>query len=137
VKPRRQARSVSAQARWDFPTPGRSGEDEVVALGEPGTGSQAQELLAVEAPGCAEVDVFDAVRVAHLRRSQTPRELAILARGVLGIDEQPQAFGEGEFVERAGGELLVEGLDHGVELHGVHLLDRLLGEHQVSSDSLR
>jgi hypothetical protein len=60
-------------------------------------------------------------------------ELALLAGGPLGIDEESEAFFEAQSAVLAGAKLLLEGLDKAGELHDGEFLESRLGQHWFSS----
>jgi len=103
-----------------------------VSLGDPGAGAERQDLLAVEPAGVGEVDGLEGGRMAQLGGAQPPLELALLAGRPLGVDEEAEAFLEAE----AGGlgrlELLLPGVGHRAELHGVELVEGLFDQHGSS-----
>ena len=104
-----------------------------MALGDPRAGSKRQDLLAVEPAGVGEVDGFERRRVAQLRGMEAALQLALLAGGPLGVDEQPEALLEAERGGLVGLQLLLEGVGHRAQLHGVELVERLFDQHRSSS----
>ena len=80
-----------------------------------------------------EVDVLEAGGVAQAGALESLVKLALLAAAPLGVDEQAQALLEAEGVVLGRGELALEGVDHEEHLHGVHAVERGLGEHRSVS----
>ncbi len=114
----------------------RPGDQQVVPVLDPAAASEAEHLLAIQAARVLEVDVFERRRlVARLGRAQPAGQLALLAGGPLAVDQEPHALLEAQLGVLARAELLLEGLGHRRELHPVHLLQRLLGQHSVSSSA--
>ena len=68
-------------------------------LGDPGTGGQGvDEGLVEAAPGAVPVDVLEHGLAAEGGLAQATLELALLALGPLGVDEQPEAILEASAV---------------------------------------
>ena len=63
--------------------------------------------------------------MAQLGGVEAPLELALLAGRPLGVDEEAEAFLEAEGGGLAGLELMVAGVGHRAELHGVELVESL------------
>ena len=116
-----------------LPDPARPGDDQIVALGDPRAGSQRQDLLAVELSGSGEVDRFERRRIAQFGRLEAPLQLALLAGGRLGVDQQAEALLEAERGGLARLQLLLEGVGHPAELHGVELVEGVFDQHGSSS----
>jgi hypothetical protein len=76
-----------------------------------------------------EVDVLEGGGIAQLGRAQALGELALLAEGRLGVHQEAEAFVEAQARMLGRAELQLQGIDHAQELHGVHLLQRLLVQH--------
>ena len=112
--------------------PGRTDQQEVVALGDPGAGAEGEDLLAVEAARVGEVDGLERRRVAELGGVESPLQLALLAGGPLGVDEETEALLEGERGGLVGLDLLAAGVGHGADLHGVELVEGLFDQHGSS-----
>ena len=70
--------------------------------------------------------------MAQLGRVESPLQLALLASRPLGIDQQTETLLEAERGGLVGLELFLEGVGHRAELHGVELVERLLGQHRSS-----
>ena len=76
-----------------------AGDDHVGVRGDPRARTELADGGAIELALRREVDVLDArVREAELRRAQRPCEALVVAREVLGVDEQPEAAVEVELV---------------------------------------
>jgi hypothetical protein len=107
-----------------------------VLILDPAAASEAEHLLAIEAARVLEVDVLERCRfVARFGRAQPAGQRALLAGGPLAVDQQSHALLKAQLGVLARAELLLEGLGHRQELHHVHLLQRLLGQHSVSSSA--
>ena len=105
-----------------------------MALGDPGAAAQREDLLAIEAAGVGEVDGLERGGIAELGGPQPPLQLALLARRPLRIDQEADTVLEAERSRVIAVELLLEGLGHGAEFHGVQRLERLFNQHRSSSD---
>ena len=103
-----------------------------MALGDPGAGSEREDLLTVEPPRVGEVDGLERRRVAELGGMESPLQLALLAGGPLGVDEETEALLEGERDGLVGLHLLAAGVGHGADLHGVELVEGLFDQHGSS-----
>ena len=114
---------------------GRSGDEQVVLALDPAAVSEAEHLLAVEGARVLEVDVLDGGGIAHLGRAESALELALLAGRPLAVDQESQPLVEAQARALARAELLLEGLRHAQELHGVHLFQGLLGQHSFFSSA--
>ena len=112
--------------------PGRADQEQVVALGDPGAGSEREDLLTVEPSRVGEVDGLERRRVAELGGMESPLQLALLAGGPLGVDEETEALLEGERGGLVGLHLLPAGVGHGADLHGVELVEGLFDQHGSS-----
>ena len=95
-------------------------------------GAQGQDLLAVELTGMGEVDGFEGGGMTQLGGAKPAVELALLAGRPLGVDEEAEAFLEAEGGGLVGPELVVAGVGHGAELHGVELVEGLFDQHGSS-----
>ena len=103
---------------------------------DPAAASEAEYLLAIQAARMLEVDVFERRRlVAGFGCAQPAGQLTLFAGSPLAVDQQPDALLEAQLGVLALAELLFEGLGHRRELHQVHLLHGLLGQHSVSSSA--
>ena len=80
-----------------------------------------------------EVDGFERRRVAQLGRVETPLQLALLAGRPLGVGQQTESLLEAECGGLAGLQLLLEGVGHRAQLHGVEFVERLFDQHRSSS----
>ena len=80
----------------------------------------------------SEIDRRERRLIAQLRGAEAPLQLALLADGPLGVDQQAQALLEAEGSGRVGPELFLEGVGHRAELHGVELVERLPGQNGSS-----
>ena len=89
--------------------------------------------MAVEPAGVGEVDGLERGRMSQLGGAEPPLELALLAGRPFGVDEQAEAFLEGEGGGLVGLELVVAGVGHGAELHGIQLVEGLFDQHRSSS----
>ena len=96
-------------------------------------GAEGQDLLAVEPARMGEVDGLESGRMAQLGGAQAPLELALLAGRPLGVDEQAEALLEAERSGLGGLDLLLAGVGHRAELHGVQLVEGLFDQHRSSS----
>ena len=103
-----------------------------MALGDPGAGSEREDLLAVEAARVGEVDGLERRRVAELGGVKAPPQLALFAGGPLGVDEEAEALLEGEHGGLVGLHLLAAGVGHRADLHGVELVEGLFDQHGSS-----
>ena len=104
-----------------------------MALGEPRAGSQRQDLLAVEPSGRREVDGLERRRMTQLGRLQAPLQLALFAGRPLGVDQQAETLLEAERGGLAALQLLLDGVGHRAQLHGVEFVDGLFDQHRSSS----
>ena len=104
-----------------------------MAFGDPCAGAEGQDLLAVEPARMGEVDGLESGRMAQLGGAQAPLELALLAGRPLGVDEQAEALLEVERSGLGGLDLLLAGVGHRAELHGVQLVEGLFDQHRSSS----
>ena len=102
-------------------------------LGDPAAGGELADEGLVELAARGEVDGLDA-RLAELELGLVQRadEPLVLAGEPLGLDEEGEAFVEGEAGEISGVLLVGPGLGHGQELEGLELLDGGGGEHSHS-----
>ena len=80
-----------------------------------------------------EVDGFERRRVTHLGCVEVPLQLALLAGRPFGVGQQTATLLEAERRGLAGLQLLLEGVGHRAELHGVELVERLFDQHRSSS----
>ena len=71
--------------------------------------------------------------MAQLGGAEPPLELALLASRPLGVDEEAEAFLKGEGGGLVGLELVLAGVGHRAELHGVQLVEGLFDQHRSSS----
>jgi hypothetical protein len=99
---------------------------------DPGAPSQGKHDLPVEPPGRLEVNVFEGSGIAELGDTESAGELPLLPSRPLRIDEQTETVLEAKIGILAGTLLLLERIDHGRELHGLHLLKGGLVQHEVS-----
>jgi len=102
---------------------------------DPAAVTEAEHLLAVEPARVLEVDVLNGGGIAHLGHAETAFELALLAGRPLAVDQEAQPLVEAQARALGRGELLLKGLGHSREFHGVHLLEGLLGQHSFSSSA--
>ena len=112
---------------------GGAGDEQIVVVGDPGAAAQGEDLLAVEPAGVGEVDGLERGGIAELGRLQPPGQLALLAGGPLGVDQQAEAFLEAQRGDIVGPELVLDGLGHGPQLHRVQFVERLFDQHRSSS----
>ena len=80
-----------------------------------------------------EVDGLEGGRMAQLGGAEPALELALLAGRPIGVDEEAEAFLEAEGGGLGGLDLLLAGVGHGAELHGVQLVEGLFDQHRSSS----
>ena len=120
MKPRRQAPFDESASEKTLPDAAGPGDDQVVALGDPGAGAEGEDLLAVEATRVGEVDGLERGREAELGGVESPLQLALLAGGPLGVDEESETLLEGERGGLVGLHLLAAGVGHGAGLGPVN-----------------
>lgn len=101
-------------------------------LTDPVPSGQLEEMRAIEPALDAEVDVFDARRVAEAGDVQEPREPTVVAAELLALEEEGEAVLEGERREVGNPGLLLKGLGHAGEAQRVEERERLLHEHDRS-----
>jgi hypothetical protein len=70
--------------------------------------------------------------MAEVGDLQAPLELALLAGSPFLVDEHADPVLEAEVGELGRGQLSLEGLGHGDQVHGGHLVDGGVHEHGVS-----
>ena len=79
-----------------------------------------------------EVDGLEGGGMTQLGGAEPAVELALLAGRPLGVDEEAEAFLEGEGGGLVGPELVPAGVGHGAELHGIELVEGLFDQHGSS-----
>ena len=111
----------------------RPGDDQVVAFGDPRASAQCQDLLSVEPTRMGRVDGLEGGGMAQLGGAEPAVELALLAGRPLGVHEEAEALLEAEGSGLVGPELVLAGVGHGAELHGIELVEGLFDQHGSSS----
>ena len=96
VKPWRHALCTNADANHDLPIPVGPADQQIVMLANPGAGAETQDDVAGQPARRGEIDVLERRRIAELRVPQALGELALLARGPFGLDEQAEAVVEAQ-----------------------------------------
>jgi hypothetical protein len=81
-------------------------------LSDPVAGGEAEDDAPIEPTLRAEVDVLDAGSFAEAGDLEEPREAAVTAREAFALQEQREAFLEGEAREIRDTALLFEGVGH-------------------------
>ena len=112
---------------------GGPGDQQVVALGDPGPAAQREHLLAVESAGVGEVDGLEGGRIAEFRRPEPPLERALLPRRPLGIDQEAEALLKAERGCLVAVALVLDGLGPARRASSRELLERLFNQHGSSS----
>ena len=97
----------------------RPGEDQIVALGDPPQVASVRTCCRLS----RQVDGLEVGGMARLGGAEPAVELALLAGRPLGVDEEAEAFLEGEGGGLVGPELVPAGVGHGAELHGIELVE--------------
>jgi len=96
---------------------GSAGDQEVLRTPEPLAGSESGDLLFIEAAGCFVIDILDAsVGDLQARAAQQPRAALIVSIQPFSVDDEGNAFIERERMDRGSLLLLLERLDHAMEL---------------------
>ena len=115
-----------------MPDAGRAGDEDLLVLLDPAAGGElADDGLVELAPGRV-VDRLEArVREFELGLLEGAGEALVLAGAPLGVDEQGEAFVEGEGAQVGVLLLLRPGRRHGGELEGLELFEGRGGEHRV------
>ncbi len=114
-----------------LPDPGGPDQDHVVVLGDPAAGGELADDGLVELAAGRVVDRLKArLRELELGFLEGPDEASVLPGAPLGLDEQAEAFVEGEGSEISLLLLRGPGRGHGVELEGLQVLHRGSGQHQ-------
>jgi hypothetical protein len=89
--------------------------------------SETQDLGFIEIARVFEVHVLEGRRIADLGDLQPSGELSLLPGAPFAVDQETEAFLEAELRVLAGSELQLEGFCPPQELHGIHLVQGLLG----------
>ena len=102
-----------------------------MVLGDPAAGGELADERLVELAAGRVVDVLDA-RLAEpeLRLAERGLQPLVLAREPLGVDEEPEAFVEGDGGERRVLLLRLPGGGEGVEAQGFEFLEGRVREHR-------
>ena len=82
-----------------FAPSGGSGDDHVLVFLDPVAGEKPQDHGFIDSPGVFVVDVFGAGLDFEFGVFEEPLEAAIFFEGPLAVDEETEAFFEGEVVE--------------------------------------
>ena len=80
-----------------------------------------------------EVDGFERRQVTQLGCVEAPLQLALLAGRPFGVGQQTERSSKPSGGGLAGLQLLLQGVGHRAELHGVELVERLFDQHRSSS----
>ena len=95
---------------------GRAGNQDVVMLDNPASDGELPDHGAIQAASRGVVEIFETrVRNAQLRLLQSPRQRAIVAKELLGVDEHAEALVEGEGRHRRILVLRDVGVGHGAQ----------------------
>src|SRR5512139_1806951 len=110
-----------------------AGDQKILMVSDPVAGGQIQEDRFFDAPGCFEVNVFDAGLEFKLGLLQESFEASVFLPGPLTIDEDAKAFIEGQILEGRLLGLFFKGFSHAKKLHAIEFFKGLFIEHGVSS----
>jgi hypothetical protein len=126
----RQALWASAQASQDLPDAAGSGDQQVLAVGDPLTACKMLEQGAVEAARGAVVDVLDHGVLAQLGAAQPCLGALGVAPGGLALDQEREALLEAEGLGLARAEQLFERLGHADEAEPMQLVEGGMSQHE-------
>jgi hypothetical protein len=94
-----------------------AGDEEVLRTPQPLAGGEGGDLLFIEAAGSFVIDILDAgLCDLEARATQEPRATLIVAIQPFSVDDERDAFIEGERVDRGSLLLFLERLDHAMQL---------------------
>ena len=99
-------------------------------LTNPRAGAEAEDDLAREPAGRAEIDILDRRGIAQLRLPQALREAPVLARRPFRVDQEAEPVVETQGGVWARAALLLKGRGHRHQAQGVELLDRRVCQHK-------
>ncbi len=109
----------------------RSGDDDVLMARDPITGNKPHHDRLVEAAGGFIVDILDAGVEFRPGIFQVPCHPVVFLPAPLTVDDQAEAFREGESIQVGLIHLVCEGFDHADEFQRGEPLDGLLIKHDV------
>ena len=109
-----------------FARAGRPDEQQNFMLPNPVAGGESEEERAIEPALDAEVHIFDAGRMTEARDLEESREPAVVATELLAVDEEGEAFVEGQGRDLREAGLVSQGLGHAGEPERVQGTEGLL-----------
>jgi hypothetical protein len=110
-----------------------TGDQDILMVSDPVTGGEIQEHRFFDAPGCFEVDIFDAGLEFKLGLLEESFEASVFLPGPLTVNEDTKAVIEGEILEGRLLGLFFKGLGHAEKFHAIEFVKGLFIEHGVSS----
>ena len=112
-----------------FSGPGRTCDQDRLAVEDPLTGSEAEDDRSVQTAAGLEVEVFDGGVEVELGVALEPLISALLPVGLLAFEEQGEAVVEGELADVGHGGLFLEGLSHAREAEFVEEVEGGMSQH--------
>jgi hypothetical protein len=112
-----------------FTASGRPGDEDIMVLSHPVTGSQLGEQGFIQAAGVAEVDILQGRLLAQSGLLETGFQAAVFPVGHFPVDEQTQAFFEAEGVHIEELLLVFEGPGHTSKPQGLEFFECGMNQH--------
>jgi hypothetical protein len=108
-------------------------DQKVLMVSDPVAGGKIEEDRFFDAPGCFEVNIFDAGLEFKLGLLEKSFEASVFLPGPLTVNEDTKAFIEGEILEGRLLGLFFKGLGHAEKFHAIEFVKGLFVEHGGSS----